>query len=91
MSERGHRSNAARLERRGVTLSGMGMYEFDEHVCHGRDGFARNDFVAMGAQRERGRVRFEPKHGQIRGQRTPRVGCALSVRQAYGVGFNLSC
>jgi hypothetical protein len=30
-----------------VTLYGMGMYEFDEHVCHGRDGFARNDFAAM--------------------------------------------
>ena len=66
-------------------LFGIGMY-VDEHVCHGRDGFARNDFVAMGAQRERGRVRFEPKHGQVKGQRTPRVGCAFSVRQAYGVG-----
>ena len=68
-------------KRRGVTLYGMGMYEFDEHVCHGRDGFARNDFAAMGAQRERGRVGFEPEHGQIRGQRTPRVGCAWSIRQ----------
>jgi hypothetical protein len=32
-------------------LFGVGLYEFDEHSCHDREGFARNDFVVMGAQR----------------------------------------
>jgi hypothetical protein len=27
-------------------LFGVGLCEFDEHSCHGREGFARNDFVA---------------------------------------------